>query len=526
MNRRKLKFGGILATVAAAAVPLTIWGAGMALTALPAGNENTSIIVQNVGSANATLASDYYLPDGSIIEGASLIELNVPTGGTRTFAQALNTNLGAGYRGVGVVSSDQPINALLVRDILGGGTANNHSYSIVNAQATGGSKLALPIMLDEFTSEQYNSRASVVNTGTDTACIKVSYYLIPNIGGSATTAQTVVDSPTGQTGCSGGGRALAPGGQLTFGRAGTGVTQFPAATRNNQMAALIEVLNPSATTNIAASVDLYRSDGNRLLGGYNAFVVNEAAPTSDDVGTDVVVPLAIKHSSGFYSVVGVQNVGTAPADVNIQYIGATEGGTPVNKTVTLPAVSNVAFHSSFDPSFDVPIDFIGYARVTSAQPVAALLVRGKLTSFGSGINEPIYGAVNGVPTDQAGTSWNLPLIFRRYAQTFAGSIGYNNWIQVQVADGTSASVTIRMVGDPNSGCPVGPYTVTQTITGSKVFYMNADTENGFPTGGAPACFWGGAQVTSSKPTIVISNVTSDSYAGGDNEGMYNAFKAQ
>lgn len=505
-----------VATAAVAAVPLTMWGLGQAATSLPAGNENTSIIVQNVGTANATLASDYYLPDGTLIEGASLVETNVPPGGTRTFAQALNTNLGAGYRGVGVVSSDQPINALLVRDILAGGSANNHSYSIVNAQATGGSKLALPILLDEQSSEQWNSRISVVNTGTTLACLKITYF--NTSGGSP-----IVDNPTGQGGCAN-GRPVPAGGQLTYGRAGTGTVQYPAGTRGEQMAALIEVTNAASTNLIAASVDIYRSDGNRLLGSYNGFVVNDANPGSDDVGTEVIIPLAIKHSSGFYSVIGVQNVGTQAADVNIQYIGATEQGVPVNQTVKLPNVSNVGFHSAFDPTFNAPLDFVGYARVTSTQPIAGLLVRGKLTTFGSGINEPIYGAVNGVPVDQAGTGWNVPLIFRRFAQTFAGSIGYNSWLQVQVADGSSAQVTIRMVGDPNSGCPVGPYQITATVSGSKVFYMNADSDNGFPAGNAPACFWGGAQVTANKPIIVISNVTSDSYPGGDNEGTFNAFK--
>ena len=64
------------------------------------------------------------------------------------------------------------------------------------------------------------------------------------------------------------------------------------------------------------------------------------------------------------------------------------------------------------------------------------------------------------------------------------------------------------------------------MTGSKVFYMNADSDNGFPSNGAgsPSCFWGGAQVTGNKPLIVIANVSSDSYPGGDNEGLYNAFE--
>ena len=48
--------------------------------------------------------------------------------------------------------------------------------------------------------------------------------------------QVVVDNPTGQAGCTN-GYSLPAGGQLTFGRAGTGTIQFPVATRNTQTAA-------------------------------------------------------------------------------------------------------------------------------------------------------------------------------------------------------------------------------------------------------------------------------------------------
>ncbi len=492
-----------------------------AATSLPAGNENTSIIVQNVGASPADFVVDYYLPNGTMLN-ATDTQFAVPVGGTRVFAQAINTELGAGFRGVGVVSSDQPINALLVRDILSNAASNNHSYSIVNAQASGGAALALPILLDEFSSDMFNARASVVNTGTTVACLKVSYFVTATL--SATPVGTEVeDNPTGQSGCAN-GHSLPAGGQLTFGRSGTGVIPFPAATRNTQTAALIEVLNASATNQIAASVDIFRSDGNRLLGSYNGFIVNNDNPSTDDIGTEVIIPLAIKHSSGFYSVIGVQNIDGVAANVSIRYLGATEQGTPVDVTVVLPSVANAGFHSTYDTTTPIPNDFIGYARITSTAKMAALLIRGKQTGYLSGINEPTYTAVNGVPSDKAAEGWNLPLIFRRYAQTGPGTIGFNSWIQVQVADGSSAQVTLRFVGDPNSGCPVGPYQLTTTVTGSNVFYMNAENNNGFPAGNSPSCFWGGAQVTGNKPLIVIANVSSDSYPGGDNEGLYNGFE--
>ncbi|MES4792698.1 MAG: hypothetical protein C4321_06645, partial [Chloroflexota bacterium] len=110
---------------------------------LPNSKENTSTIAQNNGTAPATIVMDIYTPAGVLIPSATVAYSNVPAGGTRVFAQAINSGLTPGFRGVGVISSDQPINALLVRDI----TSNTNfakSYSIHNAYATGGTKVTLP----------------------------------------------------------------------------------------------------------------------------------------------------------------------------------------------------------------------------------------------------------------------------------------------------------------------------------------------------------------------------------------------
>ena len=109
---------------------------------LPNSKENTSVIAQNNGSAAATIVMDIYTPAGVLVPSASIPFSNVPPGATRVFAQAINSGLVQGFRGVGVISSDQPINALLVRDIEQQGTGTK-SYSIHNAYATGGTKLAL-----------------------------------------------------------------------------------------------------------------------------------------------------------------------------------------------------------------------------------------------------------------------------------------------------------------------------------------------------------------------------------------------
>lgn len=519
-----LRLGVLLAL--AAIVPLSFIRDGSADTGLPEGNENTVVIVQNAGTSAADIALDIYTQAGVLVPAASKVSLGVAPGGTAQFPQAVNEGLVAGFTGVGVISSNQPVNALEVRDILRPTTTAAKSYSLSNATATGGHILAMPILFNELLTFDWNSRMSIVNVGSTTACVVMTYYLLPNAGGATgSTPQTVVDNGPG---CLGGtGYTLNAGAQITISPE-DGDTPFPGSTFNNQMAGLATVRNASASNNIAAIVDIYRSDGNRLLGGYNALVYDPDNPSQDDVGADVAAPIAMKSVSGFYTVIGVMNLGDSAANVNIGYAGNLNDGTGAASTtnVSLGSVDKAAFHSTYSAGTNVPVGFIGSARVTSNQPMAVTVIRGKLTSsVPQGDNEAAYAAVNGVPSDRATTQWRAPLFFRRFAPGPPGTVGYNSWVQVQVADGTTAQVTLRYVGDPTSGCPVGPYEATWPVSGSKVFLANANSDNGFPAGNAPSCFFGGLTVTANKDVIVITQVGADKFPGGDSEGVTNSFAA-
>ena len=517
MNMRLNAIGkGILAALAAA-VPLALVTAADAAKGIPEGKENTIVIVQNVGNAPADIALDIYTPAGVLVPAASRVSIDVVPGGTTQFPQAVNDGLVAGFRGVGVISADQPVNALEVRDILRPTATEAKSYSLANATATGGHTLAMPILFNELLTADWNSRISLVNVGSTTACVNMTYYLTSGAGG------TIADNGPG---CLGGtGYTLNAGAQITFSPE-PGDMPFPNSTFNNQLAGLAEVRNAEASNKIAAIVDVYRSDGNRLFGSYNAIVYDPDNPSSDDVGTDIAAPIAMKSTSGFYTVIGVMNLGPA-ATVNIEYSGNLADGTgaATSVTVNLGSVDTAGFHSTYSAGTNVQTGFIGSARVKSSSPLAVVVIRGKQTSAGSGVNEAAYAAVNGVPTDRATTEWRAPLFFRRFSPGGPGTFGFNSWVQVQVADGTTSQVKLRYVGDPTSGCPVGPFEATHTVSGSKVFLANANSDNGFPAGNSPNCFFGGLNVTSmdGKDLIVITQVGADKFPGGDSEGVTNSF---
>ncbi len=503
IRRLPLQLAGILAVLVL--VPLASVDRTYAAVQLPSGNENTSIIVQIVGNAPGNIVVDFLNSGGGFLTSEE--EQNVPAGGSRTFAQALS-NLPAGYRGSAHISASQPIIALRVLDILQA-QGNLKSYSIAEASAAGGSTLVFPLLLNELQPNQWNSRIHLVNTGTTTACIKTTF----NVQGGG----QVVDQPAAAGDCAGtGGRAIAAGGQLIWGRTGA-VTMYPGGINNSQFSATVEVLNASATNAITGNADIYRSDGNRLLGSYQGFVVGAPNSTTDDVGTTVYAPIALKTASGYYTVIGILNMDNADANIQIRYRGSANGA-PVDFTANLNGISSVASHSTYQTTEgELPQGFVGYAEVTSNTRIAVTVVRAKQTFYFSGVNEAIYGAVKGVPSDRASTTFNLPLNFRN----FGGNV-YNSWIQVLVPGGGNANVNIRYVQDPNSGCPGGVFGPTAfQVQGTRVFYLFQG--DGFPGGNVPNCFWGSATVTSNVPVVVIAQVEAAGFPGGDSSGLYNGF---
>jgi hypothetical protein len=215
------------------------------------------------------------------------------------------------------------------------------------------------------------------------------------------------------------------------------------------------------------------------------------------------------------------------ASATITYRDQTSGQTYV-ANLNVPA-NGTANHSVYSDAV-VPIGFVGAATVTSNQPIAAVMFRSKMTTSFSFIDEPLYTAVNGVPTDKASMEARAPLVFRRaygnnaQCDSQGANCGYNTWIGIIVPGGGAANLTITAVNDTSNTAPncqaAATYTTNKTITGSFIFYQNLNVDNGF--GQNPACFWGGVRITSNVPIIAVVNATND-LSPGDNDGLYNAF---
>ena len=475
------------------------------------GKENTNVIAQNDGTVASTIAMDIYTAGGVLVPSASQVYTNVAAGGTRVFTQAINAGLAPGFRGVGVVSSDQPFNALLVRGV---DAANGQaSSSIHNAYATGGSKISLPFIVNALDGT-FNSRFAIANTGNAVACVVIEYSFKPGAGSTPGGGKAnLTDSGPGGSGCAS-GYPIPVNGQVAFASTAIdGAIAMPAGTVNSQMSATVTATGSTVTVGVDAWVS-----GLRSLGAYDGFVVGGG---SSDLSGDVIVPLAIKHQDGFLSQFLLSNPNPAAADVTITYTGNTGTHT---KTLTVPA-NGTADHGVYSDAI-VPVGFVGAARVTSNQPIAVVAFFGKMTVANSFIGEDVYAAISGVPASKAATKAKFPLIFRRAYQA-PGLFGYNSWMSLTTTDGSTANVTITAVNDATSsapGCTGSNFTstITTTVPGNKIFYQNLDTpiENGFNSN--PACFWGGVVITSDKPIVAIGDVAND-LVPGDTDGRYNAF---
>ncbi len=476
---------------------------------LPNSKENTNAVAQNNGSAPSTIAMDIYTPAGVLVQGASQVFTSVPVGATRVFIQALNTGLAPGFRGVGVISSDQPFDAILARDIENNSTFAK-SYSLHNAYATGGSLVTLPYISNNLAG-LFSTRFAIANTGASVACVTIAYAF--DGGGGFT------DNGPGGSGC-GAGYPIPVGGQVSFAPSAIDTAlAMPGATAGRLMSATVTSTGSTVTVGVDAFVN-----GQLKLGSYDGFIVGGAA---DDIGTTLSIPVAAKTSDGFYTQILLSNTNNTAASATITYRDQATGQTyPVN--VNVPA-NGTANHSVYSDGI-VPVGFVGAATVTSDQPIAAVLFRIKMTSAGSFVDEPLYTAVNGVPEDLASTEARFPLIFRRAYGNNAScdgsgtSCGYNTWVAVIVPGGGEANLQIQAVNDTSNTAPncqaAATYNTNMTIEGSFIIYQNANSANGF--GQNPSCFWGGMVITSDVPIIAIANATND-LSVGDNDGVYNAF---
>ena len=485
--------------------------------------ENTSVIAQNDGDAPSVMVMDFHTPGGVLITAASQVFTDVPPGGSRTFAHALNGGLVPNFRGVGALSSDQPMNALLAREITG--PDGQRSWSLHTASARGGTRVVLPYVAnrleDVVEGDKVNTRLAIANAGERTACVSLTYAFFPDRGKLGPEGRRARTDPGPRSrDCPPRGYAIPPNGQITFAPTRVdGALPMPAVARNTLAAVTID-----STELITVAADVYHRDGPRLA-AYDGFLVGTHGSETDDVSTRMVLPIALKTADGLWTEYALANPWPRSTTARITYRGMVgDARTTVTVEVEVPA-GGARGHSMFDLA-DLPTSFRGAATIESSQPLAVVLLRGKMTEAGSFEHEPPYAAVNGVPADRASSTAKLPLIARN-AGGGDDRDGLSTSVSVAVADGGTANLRITATNDPSAGCgdAATVYTATVRVTGSMTLDQRSDDPRLNGLGAAPVCLRGGMTITSDRNIVVVAGVTSD-LGAGDNDALYNAFASR
>lgn len=243
----------------------------------------------------------------------------------------------------------------------------------------------------------------------------------------------------------------------------------------------------SSTTKVAAVVNIL---GNNGLAAASYIGASQGATTAS-------LPLLMKGNSGFDTWFNVQNIGTGPASITINYSDGT------SRTDTIPLNGSKTFFQSTETHSQSVFS----GTITSNQPIVTAAIQ-ESSQVMFAYNGFSSGSVNPV----------MPLIN-------TNNSGYITGVQIQNVGTTSTNVTVTYT--PSAAGTACTETKTINPGSSQTFALQAFSPGTTPISGSNCVrgqrFIGSAQVTSNsanQPLVVIVNQllpnrNGESYSGFD-----------
>ncbi len=423
---------GLLLVLAFAAVP----GAGAQQGIV----WSTGIQVQNLGTGTANITLTFY--NSALGNSAGSTNDTIAAGGSKTYFPV--PLVAAGFNGSAVISSDQPVAAIM--NLLGNSGAYAGSATGLTAGST---SVSLPLIMRA--NSGFDTWLNVQNAGNVDTTVTISYK--PGSVGSATTETALIKA----------------GAAHTFDQ------------QNNANLGAKFIGSATVTTNnsqpIVAVVNQVGKGTSKTLLTYDGF-----GPGS----TSVTLPLVMANNSGFFTGIGVQNVGNASTTVTIDYGPNTAGAfNPVNETVTLAA--GASFASIQAAGQWGANKYIGSAKITSTgQPLVAVLnqLRGTGVSVGT--------AYEGFNPSNLTNKVSAPLLMSHNG-------GYIT--AMQVANPGATAITINVAYSPNTAGAFQPTNISglAIAAGSSVTIFQDGNSNG--TNWGTSKYIGGATITATGGNI-------------------------
>lgn len=406
---------------------------------------NTGFQVANLSGSVANVSMEFYGAAGTVV---ATVTDTIAANGSNTYFPLDNpgsVNLPAGFAGSAVISSDQPVAAIV--NVIG----DNFTAGASAASFSGGATTVSLPLIAKGQVGIYDTWFHVQNTGTATANVTVAY---------AGTACTETAN-------------IAPGAAAKFDQASN--TCLP---NDHVGAATITSNEPVVATLLETTRD------NSGLFAYNGFTSSSA---------EVSVPLVQFNNVGFHSGIQIQNVGAASTEVTVTYAPAGGLGTACTETGTVAAGSSGTFGLfAFSLNGGTNTDnctfgqrFVGAATVTSSpsQPLVAIINQTNFSNFASA-----YGGFNPA---SATDSLAMPLLMDR-------NFGYYTGFNLLNAGDATTTVTCTYSTATNGGTIAnGSYTLA---AGEAVNQLQLNQAS-------QATYVGGGTCTSSngEPIIAVVN---------------------
>ena len=471
------------------------------------GTENSWIRVQNVGSADAQVDLNYFSESGQVAGTDSCpsdrCDALYPGSGW-TFFQGENASLPPGFQGSAVVSTDQPVVAILAKDVFRGGAFSIAGDTLTVGQ--GSHRVYLPVTGKRDGPNGDWSGRFVIQNLSDTvqACVQITYMSIQ------TDSEIAWEPANGKPanplpGCPEGGMPLPPRGSI-FRYPDTMAVpdQFTGSVR-------IDLIKNAANQGadrqfISVAADSWNANL-ASFGSYRGFDEGE-------LGNEIVLPLVdnrVGPENSYSTRFTIVNKDPSnPATVNLRYDGydLANGSALISRSHTFVVKgSRLCFQDSADhdclaPGEDLPFNWVGTARLTSSQPLAVVVDRGTYLNDG-------FTNYRGVRPQDAANKVLLPVLNKNYGPA-NGRSGWNSWFRVMVADGGEANVTVTYYG---LDLPGGEQSYTVRV--NREFTVFQHLEWMLPDG-----FAGTAIITSDKPIVALADIYTDVFSG-DPDMVYN-----
>jgi hypothetical protein len=480
----------MFSTVVAVVILAIVVGVVGAQTGIPGSGWWTGEQVQNVGTATANIVVTAYDKNGALTYTASQ---TLTVGSAFTFTPNNFAGMPSGFIGSAVVSSDQPIKAIVaVTNFLAGSLGVSGGKAVAQYQGTENAATALYFPLVKNNRAGNSTAFYVQNAGTAAASVTAVFKMDT---GTPTNVYTVTIP------------SVDPNKMVLINPGDAGVPSAPGTGGRDNVGGL----TVTSAQPLAGSVLEYKNGQTiaTVLNGTRGF-------TAADFAGKAYAPVIKNARANHFTGVQIQNVSAGPVDITVSYVGSagTCAGNVYTDTATAVAAGTSKTIVQLTGSTNLPANCTASATVSATGNVVAIVNEQNMSGT------PLAGITSSALPDTSKTAKvSAPLFKDRRSGSSTG-------LQIQNV-GTATATNVVATFSCKGAATFTAISTPQTITpgGAKLFIrpstMPAGTftvGNPFPSNNVNCA----VTVTSDQPIVAIANEFADT-TGAYDDTNYEGF---